>query len=82
MWYFMLRNRASGPEVVYFWGLNGRKTHQKRWEAAPPLFPMGFPEGGVQTLIIDGFRPEALLRNQNFKFWFFYPTATSDRNLK
>ena len=47
--YLRFLNGASGPEVVYFWSLNGPLLLQnrwKRWAATPPFVPMGFAVGG------------------------------------
>ncbi len=48
--YFRLHNRASGPEIFYFWGLHGPLLPQipleKAGGFAPPLFPVGFAVRG------------------------------------
>ncbi len=60
-WYFGLRNRASGQEIVYFADLNGRsyrKTQRKAGEAKSPTFSSGFCGGRepFQTPKINEFR--------------------------
>ncbi len=47
---FKLLNIASGPEVAYFWGLNGpllpQNTLEKVGAFSLPTFPRGFAVGG------------------------------------
>jgi hypothetical protein len=67
--YFRLHNRASGPEVVNVWGLNGPllpQTHWKRWGAKPPTFSNWFcrRRGALRPQKSTIFGPEASLRNR------------------